>query len=290
MSRHDERLAEFADLQRFLSSDRVASPAIPPPQDGALLRMYPAGQRPRSGALRGDILDVDSHWHFHDMHQLIYAFEGALEIESEAGRHLAPRQLAAWIPAGVLHRVSLHRVRSASVFFTAESVATPGDRIRTVLVAPLMREMMREALRWPLQAPDSPLRGSFFTTMAGLCAEWIEREADLFMPTCREPRLQRALAYTDATPEAKLADVCRHAGLSERSFRRRLKAETGLTWEACRQRSRLLRAIALLGETDTPITDIALSCGFETPSSFAKAFRTAMSETPSEYRFRVTKG
>ena len=36
--------------------------------------------------------------------------------------------------------------------------------------------------------------------------------------------------------------------------------------------------------------DTQVHCGFETPSSFAKAFRAAMSETPRAYRFRVTKG
>lgn len=290
MSRQGDRVAEFSDLRRFLSPDQAASPAIRLPEDGTLLRMYPAHRRPRSGSLRSDHLDVDSHWHFHDMHQLIYAFEGALEIESHTGRHLAPRQLAAWIPAGVLHRVGLHQISSGSVFFTTDMIEAPGDRIRTVLAAPLMREMMREAFRWPLQGPDSPLRTSFFATMAGLCAEWIGREADLFMPTCRDARLQRGLEYTEAKLEAKLVEVCRHAGLSERSFRRRLKLETGLTWEACRQRSRLLRAIALLGETDTPIIDVALSCGFESQSAFAKAFRAAMSETPSDYRHRVARG
>ncbi|CAN7561653.1 helix-turn-helix transcriptional regulator [Phenylobacterium sp. LjRoot219] len=290
MSRHDDRIAEFSDLRRFLSPDQAAAAPISLPEDGALLRMYPAHLQPRAGSLRSDLLDVDSHWHFHDMHQLIYAFEGALEIESETGRHLVPRQLAAWIPAGALHRVGLHQIRSGSVFFTTDMIPAPGDRIRTVLVAPLMREMMREAFRWPLQGPDSPLRTSFLATMAGLCAEWIEREADLFMPTCRDARLRRALEFTEGKLEAKLAEVCREAGLSERSFRRRLKLETGLTWEACRQRSRLLRAIALLGETDAPIIDIALSCGFESQSSFAKAFRTAMGETPTEYRFGATKG
>lgn len=290
MARHDDRVAEFMDLRRFLSPDQPTSSPVEKPEDGTLLRMYPALQQPRSGSLRSDLLDVDSHWHFHDMHQLIYAFEGAIVIESNAGRHLVPRQLAAWIPAGALHRVGLHQIKSVSVFFTADLIEAPGERIRTVLATPLMQEMMREAFRWPLQGADSALRSSFFATMAGLCAEWIEREADLFTPTCQDPRLQRALSYTAGTPEARMAEVCRHAGMSERSFRRRLKLETGLTWEACRQRSRLLRAIALLGEADTPIIDVALSCGFESQSSFAKAFRAAMSETPTEYRSRVARG
>lgn len=245
---------------------------------------------PRAGAMRSDCVDRDSHWHFHDMHQLIHAFEEAIVVESVAGRHLVPPQLVAWIPAGMLHRVSLHRVRSGSVFLPDTMIADPGDRIRTLLVSPLMREMLREAMRWPLEGDTNPLRESYFATMAGLCQEWIGEEADLFLPTSRDPRVQRALDYTASRMEAKLPEVCAEAGLSERTLRRRLKAETGMTWEACRQRSRLLRAVTLLGEHETlfsGIAGIAADCGFESPSAFAKAFRAALGETPRAYRARV---
>ena len=258
--------------------------------DGSLLRMYPPGATPRAGALRSDCVDRNSRWHYHDMHQLICAFEEAILVESVAGRHLIPPQLAAWIPAGLLHRVSLHRVRSGSVFFTEEMVASPGSRVRTLLVSPIMREMMREAMRWPIEAETSPLRESYFSTMAGLCQEWIGDEADLFLPTSRDARVQRVLDFTAMRAEAKLPEVCADAGLSERTLRRRLKAETGMTWEAWRQRSRLLRAVTLLGEHESlfrGIAGIAADCGFESPSAFAKAFRVAMGETPRAYRARV---
>ena len=285
-----DHAAELDELSRWLNPASLGLRVTPLPEDGSFLPMYPSGATPRAGTLRSDTLDVDSHWHFHDMHQLVYAFEGALEAETGAGRHLIPRQLAAWIPAGVVHRLGLHKVRSGSVFFPAEAVATGGDRIRILLVSPLMREMLRESMRWPLHGSDSPLRSAFFTAMAELCSEWIEAEADLFLPTCRDPRLQRALDYTSDNTEAKLAEICRSAGLSERTLRRRLKAETGLTWEAYRQRQRLLRAVRLLGEAEAPITSIAADCGFESPSAFAKAFRQVLGVSPSEYRLRAVKG
>ncbi|CAN7242043.1 helix-turn-helix transcriptional regulator [Phenylobacterium sp. LjRoot225] len=279
---------ELTALRDLLSPGPPQTPAFGCQQSAALLQMYAPGARPRPGAVCSDELDVDSHWHFHDMHQLLFAFEGAVELEGDRGRHLIPRQVAAWIPAGAPHRASIHRVRSGSIFFTVDMVRDPETRIRTVTVSALMREMMREAMRWPLQGPDGPLRTSFFKTMAGLCSEWIEREADLFLPTSNDPRLTRALDVTARRADLKLSDVSRHAGMSERSLRRHLKAETGMTWEAYRQRSRLLQAVSLLSETDGTIVQIAATCGFESPSAFAKAFRVAMGEVPSAYRNRVT--
>lgn len=249
--------------------------------------MYPSDKSPRSGSLCTDELDIDSHWHFHDMHHLLYAFESAFEVEVLGGRHLVPRQLAVWIPAGVTHRASFRRVQSAAVFFPENMLGSPDDRIKVFFVSPLTREMIRESLRWPLYDPDTPLRSRFFEAMAGLCEEWVKREADLFLPTSEEPRLVRALEYTGQHMEVKLSDVCQHAGMSERTLRRRFKAEIGMTWEAYRQRSRLLQGVSLLSETDAPVSEISTKCGFESPSAFARAFRSIMHETPREYRNRV---
>jgi AraC-like DNA-binding protein len=252
-----------------------------------LKTLHAAGVRPQAGSHCSDGMSVDTGWHFHDVHQLLYAFEGAIEVEGTRGRYLVPRQLAAWIPAGVPHRTSIHRVRSGSVFFTTDMVGPVEPRIRTVLVSTLMREMIGEAMRWPIHEPQSPLGTAFFAAMAGLCGEWIAHEADLFLPTSNDPQLKRALDYTARQAQAKLPAVCRHAGISERSLRRRLNTDIGMTWEAYRHRSRLLRAVALLGETDLPVGDVASKCGFESPSAFAKAFRLVMGEAPRDYRKRV---
>ena len=266
-----------------------AAPVIasPGPSNAPLLRMYAPGTLPRAGSVALDEVRADYAWHFHDMHKLVYAFEGAIEIEVEDGRHLIPHQLAAWVPAGVAHRLGAQKLRSGAIFLPSSSVENPGQCIRTIIASPLMREMMREALRWYLPDADSDLRTAFFMAMSGLCSEWITQETDLFMPTSCDARIQRALDHTAEHAHARLSDICAQAGVSERTLRRHLKQETGMSWEVVRLRSRLLKAIALLGDNGLSVTQIALDCGFESPSAFSRAFRTAMHEAPSEYRRRV---
>lgn len=245
------------------------------------------GKPLKAGSISRDGIHVDLQWHFHDMHKLLYAFEGAIEVESNLGRNLVPRQLAAWIPAGVPHCTSIHGIRWVSVFFPPEMLEDPEQRVRTLMVSPLMREMMQEAMRWPIGLPESSVGKIFFEAMATLCDEWIAREADLFLPTSRDPRLKRVLDYTNLHMDSNLAEVCRHAGMSVRTLRRHLKTETGMTWEEYRHRSRLQQAFSLLSETVAPISEIAARCGFESPSGFAKAFRTEMGESPRDYRQRT---
>jgi transcriptional regulator GlxA family with amidase domain len=157
-------------------------------------------------------------------------------------------------------------------------------------VSALMREMLREAMRWPLHAPESAVASRYFAAMAALCPEWIAQETELLLPASEEPRLKRALDYTADRPLAALTAVCHHAGLSERSLRRRLKADIGMSWEAYRGRSRLLHAISLLGETQLAVGEVAARCGFESPSAFTRAFRQAMGEAPRDYRRRLRTG
>ena len=265
----------------------AALPSAQSPQGADLMAVQAPGSLARAGSLYRDGMHVDLQWHFHDMHKLLYAFEGAIEVESTRGRNVVPRQLAAWIPAGVPHCTSIHGIRWVSVFFPTAMLADDERRVRTVTVSPLMREMMREAMRWPIGAPDSAVRSSFFDTMVLLCGEWITREANLFLPTSTDARVNRVLDYTARRMDLKLEDICQHAGMSVRSLRRHLKAETGMTWEVFRHRSRLLQAISLLGETDEPVGEIAARCGFESPSAFAKVFRNEMGETPRDYRSRL---
>lgn len=257
------------------------------PHDATFLRMYPVGDAPRAASIRTDTLVRNSHWHYHDMHQLDYTLEGVIELETEGGTHLISPQVAAWIPAGCRHRASLHSAPSGSIFFTADMVDDPGDRVRGVLLTPLMRELILESARWPLIGDETALRSLFFQTLAALCNEWIREEAGFFLPTGSDPRIRRALDFTATHIDASMADVCAIAGMSERSLRRHLKAETGLTWDAYRQRSRVLRSITLLSDSDGSVTSIALDCGFETLSGFSRAFREVMDESPKDYRQRI---
>lgn len=276
-----------ADIKAIIWPEKEPVPKGTSLEESSFLRMYPPDRKPRTGSLRTDQLIVSSHWHYHDMHQLDYSLEGVIELEAEAGKYLISPQVAAWIPAGCHHRASLSRAPSGSIFFTRDLIDNPGNSVRGVLLTPLLRAMIIESARWPLLGPESQLRTDFYRTMGGLCCELIQENVELFLPTSEDARLRRALDYTIENIEVSLPEVAKAAGMSERSLRRRLKTETGLTWDNYRQRSRVLRAINLLSETDDPITTIAFNCGFESHSGLSRVFQAIMGESPRQYRSRI---
>ncbi len=235
--------------------------------------------------------DLVTGWHSHDLHQVEYAFQGIVEVETETAHYLLPPQQAAWIPAGLSHSSTLKGVRTISVFLAPDLVADEEGRARILAAAPVIREMILYAVRWPISRPQSdPAADSFFTALAALVLEWLEHETPLCLPNTKDPLVRAVMEQTNANlATATATDICRTVGVSERSLRRAFPAATGMTWRQYLLESRLLRAMALLSEPGLSILDVATTVGFE-GSSFARAFVRHTGETPSAYRRRVRSG
>lgn len=259
-------------------------------RDFGLATLVDPARRGQGGAFVQDEYDMDAPWHHHDMHQLQYAFEGSMELEDGSGRHLLPRSLAGWIPAGTRHRNSLHRISSVSVLLAPESVPDAGTGVRILRVSPLMREMLVEATRWPLGQPQDETAQAFFTAFARLCGEWIAHEARLTLPTTTYPALAIALAAARADPaQCRMDEVARAAGLSERSLRRHCQAQIGMGWDEYRRRARLLASIEALTESTRSVAQIAMDVGFESQSAYARAFRRLTGQAPQEFRAQARR-
>ena len=225
-------------------------------------------------------------WHAHSRHQLMYAFSGTLRLEADNGLYLLPPQRAAWIPAGVRHRTTLHNVRSGSVFFAPSLVATDSGGVRIISAAPIVREMVCYALRWPpSRDPDDGLADAYFRTLGMLCAEWVREEMPFRLPAARTEQVARGMEYTlNNLESAAIEDAAGAAALSARQFRRRFGEETGVAWRQFLYQARMLRAMELLVEPRANITAVAYEVGFNSLSAFAKGFTRFTGQTPSEFR------
>lgn len=241
----------------------------------------------RAGTIPYEGDDLVTGWHVHDLHQIEYAFAGVAEVETERAHYLLPPQQAVWVPAGLPHNTTLKQVRSVSVFFDPELVPGADDRARVLAAAPVIREMLIYAVRWPIGRSESDaVADAFFDALALLIADWLEDEAPLSLPTSSDPLIAAVMDHTNAhLDHVSARDVARAVGLSERTLRRQFPSATGMTWRQFLLQSRLLRSMAILAEsTDRTVLDIATSVGFDSVSAFSRAFRRYTGETPSAYR------
>jgi AraC family transcriptional regulator, transcriptional activator FtrA len=115
-------------------------------------------------------------------------------------------------------------------------------------------------------------------------AQFIERA--LQPATGGAPRLEptRVWALERLDRPLTLADLARHACVSQRTFARRFRDETGTSPHQWLLSQRVLRARQLLEEDAAGVDEIARTCGFTDAAALRYHFRRALGTTPSAYR------
>lgn len=110
------------------------------------------------------------------------------------------------------------------------------------------------------------------------------------LPTVRGGLAPTALRLVQAYIEQHLAEpvtleqLAAEAGLSAYHFARMFKQSTGLAPHQYLMQQRLARAEQLLRHSRLSLTDIALQCGFSSPSHFSHRFRASFGLPPSRIR------
>jgi AraC-like DNA-binding protein len=97
--------------------------------------------------------------------------------------------------------------------------------------------------------------------------------------------MDRAFAHPLDVPA-----LARVAHVSPAHFSRQFRATFGETPHRYLQRRRVERAMELLRETHSPVTDICFDVGFNSLGTFSRTFRAIVGEPPSAYRARFLAG
>ena len=224
--------------------------------------------------------------HRHAWVQFAYAAEGVLEVHTDDARYIAPPQRAVWIPAGIPHRIRCAaKTAVRSLYISHTTLEAPHQRCRVLVVKPLLRELIRTFGDLPaVYAPDSPAE-----RLAGVLLDEIScsQEVDLVLPLPAHTRLRQLCRQFYAHPAGAitLAEWSLQLGVSEKTLSRLFLKETGLTFRAWVQRTRLLTALEPL-ERGERVTDVALDCGYESLSAFISAFAKLFNTTPGEFSGR----
>jgi len=90
-------------------------------------------------------------------------------------------------------------------------------------------------------------------------------------------------ASHEAWPVVRLAEV---SGVSEAHFARSFKQAFGVPPHRYLLTRRIERAVALLRETELPVTEIAFQTGWESLGTFGRTFRDITGDSPGAVRTR----
>jgi len=230
--------------------------------------------------------------HFHPLNGLAVMLEGSFDLGMD-GRTLAcPPGVVVIEPAGESHTNQMDRggahvlalqinprdsdlreasggaldrpcqLRDLAILACAWRIAGElkrADAVSRLAIEGLGLEMIAEVSR---RRMGDPAKGS--------APAWLRRAREMMHAHFLEPLGAAAIAREAGVHPVHLARVFRrHTGVSLGTYMRELRLE---------------RAAARLADSEDPISDIALECGFTDQAHFTRAFRSRTGTTPNRYR------
>lgn len=227
--------------------------------------------------------------HSHDWHQLLYASEGVMTIQTANGSWVVPPHRAVWIPANVEHSVQMSGAVSMRTLYLLPALSkTLPQECCTVNVPPLLRELILDAVARQTLRRGNPAEAR----LIGVMLDQIQAlpAAPLQLPMPRDARASKVADLLKANPAepGSLEQLARRAGASPRTIERLFRSETNMGFRKWRQRLRLLHALRLLAAGE-PVTNVALEAGYDSPSAFISMFRRELGTTPSRYHNKAQR-
>lgn len=221
--------------------------------------------------------------HCHDRAQLLHGLTGIAMVATQDGAWMMPPECCLWIPPGAVHQARMiGPVRLRCLYVRPGSVAGMPDHCEVLAITPLMRSLLDEAVRLPgTRDPtgrDDALIGLLLHEIAEL------PPMQLSLPLPGEPKLKAMCQafLSEPASSATIGQWCAALNMSRRSFTRRFRSETGLSFVDWRQRACVLAAIPRLVAGE-PVTTIAMDLGYGNPAAFSTMVKRVTGRSPSHY-------
>jgi AraC-like DNA-binding protein len=221
--------------------------------------------------------------HTHDRHQVVYASQGVMTVQTPGGSWVVPPHRGVWIPAHVVHSIQISGVVSMRTLYISPRIAhSLSGSCQVLNISPLLRELILHAVSLG-RLDEGTLREARLIAVILDQLEVIP-SSGLQLLEPRDPRAARVARHLRDHPDERrpLAKLLRGVGASARTIERLFRADTGMSFGRWRQQLRLVHALRLLA-MNRSITTVALDVGYESPSAFVYAFRRTFGVTPGRY-------
>lgn len=258
-----------------------------------------------------DLTDFVVPWHWHEELEFNYAHEGIIIIETLNRTYTIHQGEAYFINTNVMNtkrKGSPRAIEHAHLFHPVLLIGHFRSVFQTKYLNPVLQnqsiEIMiikkdtqsgKEFLRLLHKLTElfhekdqefrirSTLGQAWMVLMDEIAIQQTTKNASVFY---KQERLKSMLNYlhTNYAKRLTLADLAKHAGVSEKECIRSFKAFFHQTPIEYLIEYRIEQAKRLLRETDEPVTNIAFMTGFNNSAYFGKTFRKIAQMTPKEYR------
>ncbi len=261
---------------------------------------------------------VKHHWH--EEIEMIYFFEGDFRLEINMEPFYIRSECIYFINPGELHSIVIENNNSSeeeAIVFSSDILSFECyDAVQVRLIQPIQHgTMIFPRCLMPDQPAFIPVRDSFLDIMN--IYERSGEKSTLFDPVTnqlyikssllrifallsdhrlflrseknddkRVEEIKKVITYIMENYKEKIYihDLADLVSMNEQYFCRFFKKAIGRSPIAYVNDYRIKQAVRLLKETDLPIMEICLECGFNNLGNFLKEFRKYTNTTPLKYR------
>lgn len=256
------------------------------------------------------------HWHWHDTIHYIQVLSGSIVLRTAAGvTRLAPGDIC-FVNVNTLHSLepfedSPANCRIRSYVFQPSLITGAWENdISTRYLEPVLNNadlqairfdektaaLVKEQLDQAVIACREKNFGYEFRVRHHLTEAWLiflqfipgQLQAFHKIDDRLRTRTRTMLQFirNNYTRKIDLDEIAESALISQRECFRCFKQTLGITPNHYLQNFRVRMAARALLETDDPVADISMQCGFSSTSYFGKTFQKYMNCSPTEYRQR----
>jgi AraC family transcriptional regulator len=229
----------------------------------------------------------------HDQASFVFVVAGSYLSSASGAPPVCPSSTIIFNPAGTTHRDSFAlpsgRFLTVSISDQTLHIATEGAALPFVATTMVSEHAAAAGLRLVQQCVASEVDGS--AIMEGLCWEplsgasgaklWPEKYLPSWIRSAQE------LLQDQCTGPLLISDMAQQLGVHPVYFARVFRKVFHCTPGEYRTRCRLNQGMALLGNANLSLSDIALKAGFFDQSHFTRAFRDHLGTPPHTYRKRL---
>ena len=220
--------------------------------------------------------------HHHPQGQLAVVLRGTMTCEVPGALWIAPVHGGFWIPGGVPHSNRVSPGGNVCFLFVAHHAAAMPQTCCALGISPLLRELILHLAALPAHGPRSAATERLHAVLLDQLV--LTPTEPMHLPVSDEPRLRRLVeALTlDPADRTTAAAWASRLAMSERTFTRLVRHETGMSFGRWRERLRLILALQWLS-SGAPVQQVAADLGYDSVSAFITMFRKAMGTPPARY-------
>lgn len=233
----------------------------------ALERVYPAG--------------FEVPVHSHSRTQLWFARKGIVLVNTDGRRWMIPPGHALVIPSNYRHSAEMiSEVHMQSIYWDLPEGSPAHPRV--VEVTPLAQNLIGELVN----VEKRPERYHRLSLVTDLLLDEFEQfpERPLGLPFPNHAGLAKLCRRFLSAPTAatSIDDWARELKTSRRTFTRRFREETGISFTQWRQQACVFASLPRLAEGQS-VTTVALDAGYENIAAFSTMFRRILGRPPRTY-------